>query len=58
MKLVWGIVQKEIEMDDIDNSYSDDIKLMVKELLSKVSFIANRPRELDQSLCSVSFRVK
>ena len=38
LKLVWGIVQKEIETDDIDNSYSDGIKLLVKELLSKVSF--------------------
>ncbi|XP_072031366.1 serine/threonine-protein kinase Nek9-like isoform X2 [Amphiura filiformis] len=35
LKLVWGIVQKEIEMDDIDNSYSEAIKRMVKELLSK-----------------------
>lgn len=43
LKLVWGIVQNDIE--EVDPMYSDGIRTLVKELLSKVP--ANRPSAKD-----------
>ena len=37
LKLVWGIVQKEIDKETIDPIYSAEIKSLVCEFLSKVS---------------------
>ncbi|XP_038075456.1 serine/threonine-protein kinase Nek9-like [Patiria miniata] len=35
LKLVWGIVQNDIETDSLDARYSSDIKTLVGQLLSK-----------------------